>query len=396
MNILVLSFYFRPDLSAGSFRNTALVGELEKQLPADARIDVVTTLPNRYKSFDAEAPRDERQGRVVVHRIELPGHSSGMLDQSRAFVSFWRQAMARVAGRRYDLVYASSSRLMTAVLGAWVSKRQRAPLYLDIRDIFVDTIKDVLPAHLALPVKPLFSLLERWAMRSASRVNLVSGGFRAYFEERYPGLRLSFFSNGIDDEFLQHDYTRPAGFAADQDGLRVLYAGNMGEGQGLHAIVPELARRMSDRLHFRIIGGGGREQALRQALADAGVDNVTILPPVDRARLLTEYAQADVLFMHLNDYSAFEKVLPSKIFEYAATGKPVWAGVAGFAAEFVRDEVSNAAVFAPCDAAAAEQAFARLEPGEVVREAFVGKYARRNISRALAADILALLPGAPS
>jgi len=31
---------------------------------------------------------------------------------------------------------------------------------------------------------------------------------------------------------------------------------------------------------------------------------------------------ADVLFLHLNAYKAFEKVLPSKIFEYAATGRP--------------------------------------------------------------------------
>ena len=46
----------------------------------------------------------------------------------------------------------------------------------------------------------------------------------------------------------------------------------------------------------------------------------------------------DVLFLHLNDYSAFRKVIPSKIFEYAATGKPIVAGVSGYAAEFLRHE----------------------------------------------------------
>ena len=64
-----------------------------------------------------------------------------------------------------------------------------------------------------------------------------------------------------------------------------------------------------------------------------------------------------MLFLHLGAHAAFEKVLPSKLFEYAALGKPVLAGVAGFAARFVREEISNAAVFPPCDVAGAVRAF---------------------------------------
>ena len=38
---------------------------------------------------------------------------------------------------------------MTAALGAWIARRKRARLYLDIRDIFVDTIGDMLPSAFA-------------------------------------------------------------------------------------------------------------------------------------------------------------------------------------------------------------------------------------------------------
>ena len=112
MNILFLSFYYQPDLSAGSFRNTALVKALLAQLPKDSRVDVITTLPNRYSTFSATALEYEEADGVRIHRIALPSHQSGMLDQSKAFLSFSRQASRLTAGKEYDLVYASSSRLM--------------------------------------------------------------------------------------------------------------------------------------------------------------------------------------------------------------------------------------------------------------------------------------------
>ena len=48
-----------------------------------------------------------------------------------------------------------------------------------------------------------------------------------------------------------------------------------------------------------------------------------------------------ILFIHLNAYPAFEKVLPSKIFEYAATGKPILAGVSGYSADFIRNNLKD-------------------------------------------------------
>lgn len=389
LRILVLSFYFRPDLSAGSFRTTALVAALEREMSADGRIDVLTTLPNRYSSFSVEAPAEEKQPGLSIIRIALPPHQSGMLDQTKAFISFAREVLRRTRGQQYDLVYATSSRLMTAALGALIARRKRIPLYLDIRDIFVDTIKDVLPRHFAILAKPVFALLERWAINSASKVNLVSQGFAGYFSARYPRQHFSYFTNGIDDEFLS--VAAPESGARTNGAVEVLYAGNLGEGQGLHEIIPDLAKRMHGRVRFKIIGDGGRKEALRTALANAGVDNVELLPPMKRSQLIEAYKAADVLFLHLNDYDAFRKVLPSKLFEYGAMGKPIWAGVSGYAAEFVRAELGNSAVFHPCDAAEAERVFGQLRLHNEHRDRFVTKFARINIMKDMASDVMSIM-----
>ena len=385
MKLLILSFYYPPDLCAGSFRTAALVRSLTAAAPR-AEIDVVTALPNRYPSFSVEAPEREEHGNVRIRRFALPAHASGMLDQSKAFVSFAHQVLSHLRGRRYDLVYATSSRLMTATLGALVARRVRAPLYLDIRDIFVDTIRDVLPRRFATLALPIFPLLESWTMRQAERINLVSPGFADYFRSRYPAKRLSFFTNGVDDEFIGAAAVSAAPHDRHEGPTTILYAGNLGEGQGLHVIVPALARALGARARFIIIGDGGRREALRAGLV--GISSVELLPPVERDALIAAYRQADVLFLHLNDYEAFRKVLPSKLFEYAAMGKPLLAGVAGCAADLIRAEIDNAAVFPPCDAAQAVAAFDSLELRDTPRPAFIEKYSRAHIMAAMADEIL--------
>lgn len=389
MKILILSFYFRPDLSAGSFRTTALVAALQKRAPSGSSIHVVTTLPNRYRTFVSEAPEHEQTGNVEVTRIGLPLHRSDMAGQARAFMSFARGARAAIRARDYDVVFATSSRLMTAALGAWIARRKRRPLYLDIRDIFVETIGDILPRLAAAPVRIAFSLIERWTIRAGTRVNLVSRGFAPYFSKRYPGHDFSWYTNGIDEEFVTHGPPAAPVRGADARPL-VLYAGNLGESQALHQVLPGLAKGLESRARFMVIGDGGRRAQLETALRQTAVNNVELRTPVPRAALIEAYRGADVLFLHLGDQPAFERVLPSKLFEYGALGKPVLAGVGGFAAQFVRDEIANSAVFPPCDFRAGALAFDTLKIMDTPRPEFVAKYLRTRIAEDMADDILRL------
>lgn len=388
LKILILSFYYEPDLSAGSFRSTSLVNAILDQLSSEAHVEVITTLPNRYSSFNREALELEVYPRLTVNRIALPPHKSGMLDQSRAFLGFAKGVLRLSRGKNYDLVFATSSRLMTAILGAYVSKRTRSKLYLDIRDIFVDTIQDVLPKKFTFLVKNIFSILEHWAIRRANKINLVSEGFLPYFRQRYPKKDFMLFTNGIDQEFI--DKQPQVSSLSNSSILNVVYAGNFGEGQGLHMIIPELSRRFAGRLQFNLIGDGGRKQQLVSALISADATNVKIFPPVKREELIKIYQSADILFLHLNDYEAFRKVLPSKIFEYGALGKPIWAGVAGYAAEFLRKNITNAAIFTPCDVNDAVNSFEYLELITRPRIDFIENFARINIMQKMASDIISL------
>lgn len=394
MRIALLTFYYPPDLSAGSFRAAALADAIVQSAPS-VQLDVITTQPNRYHSFKAAAAKAEVVGNLRIHRIAVPHHEGGMAGQSKSFAVFARRALGLLADPSYEVVVATSSRLMTATLGALAARRLRAPLYLDLRDIFLETISEVSHAPASWILSALLSPIERWTVSQASLVNLVSPGFAAYFEPRFPGRTFSYHTNGIDDEFLSGAGDgRPHAASSPRPGdpLRVVYAGNIGESQGLHRILPALAHAMHGRAVFKIIGDGGRRKQLVRCLQQAGVDNVQVLPPIPRSDLIDAYRNADVLFLHLSAHNAFKRVLPSKVFEYAASTKPIWAGVGGFAAGFISREVTNAAVFAPGDVKAALSAFDRLRLSETDRPDFVRKYGREEIVRRMARQIISLAP----
>jgi glycosyltransferase involved in cell wall biosynthesis len=383
MRILVLSFYYEPDLCAGSFRNTPIVRKLAELLGQNGQVDVITTLPNRYHSYSAEAAEYEEIENIRIWRVLLPIHKSGMIDQSRAFMSYVKAVWQHTRGQSYDLIYASSSRLMTATLGAVLSRIRGARLYLDIRDIFTDSMGDLLRGSSLRFLLPIFRRVECFTIRQASKVNLVSPGFKEHYSIIDKTKDFRIFTNGIDEEFIEFDFSSQVKKIGSRE---ILYAGNIGEGQGLHRIIPEVAEKLGENWQFRIIGDGGMKSALERALD--GANNVLMEPPMERAKLMERYRNADVLFLHLNDYPAFLKVLPSKLFEYGATGKPIMAGVAGHAAEFVKNNIENTAVFQPCDDVGFLNALYTLPLEHTPRDDFVARYKRTHIVEQLAKDIL--------
>lgn len=388
MNILYLTFYFEPDLCAGSFRNTPLAMELSKQCGEDCHIDVVTTQPNRYSSFKVEAKTREDIGNMSIHRIDLPSHKSGMLDQVRSFRRYFAKALKITRNEKYDLVFASSSRLFTAYLGLVIARKQKIPLYLDIRDIFVDTIDDVLKNKLVkTAILPFLKVIEKRTFSYASHINLISEGFKPYFK-KYNNAKYSFFTNGIDDVFLNNNKSSSLNGSTTKT---ITYAGNIGEGQGLHKIIPQAASKLGPSYQFKVIGDGGAKNVLEDEIAKLGLKNVDLIPPVTRERLLEIYNGSDFLFLHLNVYEAFEKVLPSKIFELATFDKPIIAGVGGYANKFITENVSNTILFNPCDVDAMVSGLQNYTYINEKRTDFIAKFSRNNINREMAKSILSYL-----
>ena len=220
-------------------------------------------------------------------------------------------------------------------------------------------------------------------------VNLISEGFKEYFS-KFKNKSYSFFSNGIDNEFLKNDNSLNQ--IKNGNTRLIVYAGNIGEGQGLDKIVPQAAKKLGNNFTFLIYGDGAAKNKLQKEIDNLKVENVILKDPVSRFKLKNIYNTADYLFLHLNDYSAFKKVLPSKIFELATFPKTILAGVSGYSANFINKEVSDSYVFNPCDIRSLVSFLkTNTQSDHIERYKFKTKFDRSLINKQLSTKILKYL-----
>ena len=234
---------------------------------------------------------------------------------------------------------------------------------------------------------PIIKLIENRTFNYAKHINLISGGFKEYFQ-KFKNSTFSYYSNGIDDEFLGKNNVSVDTNSNSAKKL-IVYAGNLGEGQGLHKIIPNAAKLLGNNFEFLIIGDGGTKNLLIAEIEKLGINNVLLKNPISRNELQKVYGNADYLFLHLNDYPAFRKVLPSKIFELATFRKPILAGVAGFSAKFIKDEIKDSFVFDPCDFNTLVNYLLNSDTNSnIERSDFIEKYKRSVINEKMANSIL--------
>ena len=398
MKIVFFTFYFPPDLSAGSFRSIAFSQSLKKMLNPVDKIDIITSHPNRYKTHLVEAQDLEFDEMITIHRINVPSHTGTMFSQGYAFLIFSFYSFNLCRKIKPDFLIGTSSRLMTAAL-TWISAAYLKKRYfIDLRDIFSETISDIFIQKnklLGLITKFFFIKLEKYVLNSAAGVNVVSEGFPEYFENN--GIDTSnwfFFPNGVDQDFV--------GFSAKEARLKknikniknsktILYAGNIGKGQGLEKVIPDIAKSLGLEYQIKIIGDGGAISILKDLVNKENIKNVELIPPVGRIELTQYYLEADILFLHLNDIPAFERVLPSKIFEYAALGKPIIAGLSGYSANFMKTNIPHAQVFAPGDYKNAVKCIldsANIKVSRSIVNKFISEYLRVSIMNELAQEVI--------
>lgn len=362
------------------------------------QIDVLTTTPNRYSNYNPSNEFTSFGKKIRIERCLIENQRKGFIYQAYSFIKYFFYVIHFINNsKKFDLVFSTSSKLMTGFLGAIVSHKVKSKFFLDIRDIFSETIEDIFSKKISALLLPMITIIEKYTMSRADRVNLVSRGFESYFSKKYPNNDYCFITNGIDQEFIDffdEEYFSSKSRMIEPRGLRplkIFYAGNIGEGQGLDKILPEMATIIKEDAEFTIVGDGSGLAALQKVIFEKNISNIVIHKPVARDELLKFYLSSDILFLHLNNYDAFKKVLPSKIFEYAATGLPILAGVDGYSKEFLQENVENSRIFTPCNAKEAIDEMNMLDFVSINRKEFKENYSRKKTSEMLVSRFIELL-----
>ena len=346
MRILFFSHYYPPEGNAPAARTH---GHCRCWAAAGHEVTVVTCAPNHprgvvYPGYRNRLRRVERMDGVRVVRVfTYLAANEGVFRRAASWLSYLAAAaLAGVAERRPDVVIATTPQFFCAWAGLAVGRLRRRPVLIEIRDLWPESVADLgaLRSRLALG---LLDRLARWTWAAVDGIVTVGEGYRRGLADRgVDPARVRVVMNGADRELFRPRAADPA--AAARLGVAgrfvVAWCGTIGLAAGLDVVLraaAELAARGRRDVVFLLVGDGARLDALRAAAAERGLDNVVFTGRLDRARIPEVLSCSDACLVHLRALKTFTTVMPSKIFEAAAMGRPVILGVRGFARRFVED-----------------------------------------------------------
>lgn len=374
MNILIYGLNYAPE-PTGIGKYT---GEMAEWLAAQGHeVEVICGLPH-YPQWQVAADyegfrfRSETRAGVRVHRARhyVPA-ADRLMARTRIFLEtsftwgaarFW---LPRFFSRQKpDVVITVMPPMQIGVWPLLYNWVRGVPWVLHVQDLQLD-------AALRLGMLPGGALgrmlyrIEAFLLCHATRVSTITEAMRQrVIEKGVPPKHTWLFPNWADIEAVrpgprENDFRKE--FNIDPETVLVLYAGGMGEKQGLELVL-EAARRCADepRLQFLMAGAGGAQSRLERQAAAMGLQNLRFLPvqPVER---LAEMLAAGDIHLVVQRQNAADLVMPSKLTNIFAAGRPCVATADPGTA--LHDAVAGAntgLTTTPGDSAALAEAILRL------------------------------------
>lgn len=366
MRILILTQWYPPEPAL-------LLQELAQSLQKRGhQVTVLTGFPNYptgrlYPGYALRLRLQETLDSVPIVRVPLyPEHSRSGLRRALNYFSFALSSafLGPWYVQRPDVLFVYHPPLTIGIPAYILSRLWRVPFVYQIQDMWPETLSAT--GMLKNPrLLGWIDRLARWVYKKAHSILVISPGFRRnLLEKGVPDEKIHVISNWVDP--ATYYQAEPDPELAQKLGLagrfNVMYAGNIGEAQGLETVI-ETARLLRDdpQVQFVLVGDGVALPRLQRLVEQEGLTNVRFLGRYPAHEMPGLYALADALLVHLKDDPLFRITIPSKTLAYLGAGKPILAAVAGDVADLI--ESVGAGLTCPPENASALAAAVRTLQG---------------------------------
>jgi glycosyltransferase involved in cell wall biosynthesis len=214
--------------------------------------------------------------------------------------------------------------------GLNLSNYLKAKHVLDVRDLWPETPIALGKISKYGIIAFFLRLLEKILYKNANLVVVTSPGYIQHIKKIAKKSNPHVILNGIDEIFKTESVLIPLSLRKNEEvPKKILYAGNIGIAQNLVTIINAAFKLQKEKFEFILIGSGTQLALIKELVKKKNLTNVTILPPMNRAKLLYYYQSVDAFYLQLHSNEYFNKVIPSKIFEYLSFEKPIIFGLEG-------------------------------------------------------------------
>lgn len=335
LRVLVVSQYFPPEIGATQSRMQAFAEYLARR---GHDVTVISEFPNHPIGV---MPREYRRRLLEVDRsnpykvirvwVRTTPEKTQMTRLS-FYTSFMAMAaaVAPIAGRP-DVVLATTPPLFTGVAGLAIARFMRAPLVLDVRDLWPAAATSLRQISPGVSTR-MAEITERHLYRDAAAVVAVTRPFCDHVDAiRGKPPRTRLIPNGTLDLFFEGDGQDRNGVPPDR--FLVTFAGTLGIAQALPSALDAAA--LAPEVEFAFIGEGPIKHLLLEQAREQNLRNVRFQPQVPLEAIRPLLAGSDALLVTLSAHPTFRQFVPSKLVDFMAVGRPVVLAAAGEAADVV-------------------------------------------------------------
>jgi len=311
-------------------------------------VTVVTGFPN-YPSGVVEAGYHVRPRKVegtpplTVRRVALyPSHDASPVRRFANYASFGASATALGTSAFADVDALWVNYSPVTIAGAmWAARAfYGVPSVVHVLDLWPDTVLASGHGGNGAVSRIAERSVSWWCNRmysSADSVAYISpGAGRVLAERGVPDDKLEYVPMWADEEVFRpatDNLRQDLGIPGDR--VVVLYAGAIGEAQGLEAVIDACALIDDPNFLLLIAGSGSAEERLKCRATSSG-DRVRFLGRVEADRMTALTASADAALISLNPHPLSDVTMPSKTQANLAAGKPLVVAAGGDVAEVAR------------------------------------------------------------
>ena len=340
MKLLFLTDNFPPEVNAPATRTFEHCREWAK---SGIDVTVITCFPNfpEGKLFKGYKNRlykiEETEGIKVVRVFTYITANEGFLKRTIDYISFGVAAFIAGLFITTDLIIATSPQFFAAVWARRLAFVKRKPWVMEVRDLWPETIKTVG----AMKDNFVIRYLEKQEMRlynSASHIITVTDTFKERISER--GIKpdkISVVKNGANHSLytLRNKNQKILSELVLDNKFIVGFIGTLGMAHKLDFIIEASEKIKDPSIHFLFVGAGAEKKNLEKLVQKKKVKNATLLGMISKEAVPEYLSILDVSLITLKKCETFKTVIPSKIFESSAMGKPILLGVDGEARRMI-------------------------------------------------------------
>ena len=268
-----------------------------------------------------------------LHTPSYRGNGLGRLRNIGAFLrGVWSGTPRLIEEFRPDVVIASSTYPMDIWVARRLARRCAAKLVYEVHDLWPLSPIELSGMPRWHPFILLVQAAEDAAYRDADVVVSMLPKVHDYMASRGLDLhKLHVVPNGIalDDwqdtpQPLRDDVAQALADARAAGRMVVVYAGSMGLPNALDTLLDAAALLRGVALQFVLVGDGHEKARLARRVADEGLHNVTLLPPVPKAQIPSLLGAIDIAYIGWQQVPIYRfGIAPNKLMDYMMAGVPV-------------------------------------------------------------------------